>query len=101
MFRIHFTRALIVLTLIASLAALPAAAQAAPRVEDHGDGRGGLSLVRAVVDWVADRVTSMWGAGGPELDPTGGKKALSIPPPEAPTFSSREEPLDLQTSDGR
>lgn len=96
MTRILFTRALIVLTLIASLAVLPATAQAAPRVDDGEDG-GGFSLVRVVVDWVSERVRSVWGGGGADWDPTGGKKALLPPSPELP---APEKALDPQRSDG-
>jgi len=97
MLRIHFTRALIVLTLIASLAALPAAAQAAPRAEDHeGERAGSVSVLGSLIDWV----TSIWGATGPDFDPTGGKKALGTPR-EAPALSSREEPTDPRLPDGR
>jgi len=84
MFRIHFTRALIVLTLIASLAALPAAAQAAPRVEDgDGDRGASVSVLGTLIDWV----TSIWGAGSPDWDPTGGKHVIAAPTPD-------EEPTD-------
>jgi hypothetical protein len=76
MHRIHFTRALIVLTLIGTLAALPATAQAATRVDDGAGDGDGFSLVRVVVDWVSERVRSIWGAGGPAVEPTGNR-----PPP--------------------
>jgi len=81
MIRIQFTRALIVPAVIASLLVLPAAAQAAPR-EDHRDGDGGgISLLGSLFGWV----TSLWGAGGSDLDPSGRKlTALGPPPPEVP-----------------
>lgn len=90
MHRIQWTRALIVLTLIGSLAALPATAQAAVRVED-GEGEGsGFSLMQVVVDWVSDQVRSIWGAGGSDWDPTGHR-----PPPNfTPEQGAYEAPID-------
>jgi hypothetical protein len=97
MHRIHWTRALIVLTLIGTLAALPATAQAAARVDDgDGDG-GGVSLVRVVVDWVSEQVRSIWGAGHPTADPTGNK--LLPAPPEEPLTAPIVEPTDPQAVD--
>ena len=88
MLRIHFTRALIVLTLIASLAALPAAAQAAPRAEDHAvdDRAGSFSVLGSLIDWV----TSVWGAGGPSWDP-GQKLAQPEPPPPSESEDGASE----------
>lgn len=77
---IRFTRALTVLTLIASLAVLPAAAQAAPRDGQRDDG--GVKLLASLLDWVS----SIWGAGGGNWDP--GARPIAAPVPEpaaAPT----------------
>lgn len=80
----HFPRALIVLALTVSLAALPAAAQAAPRDDDRAEG--GISLLTRLVDWVS----SIWGAGGQGFDPTGWTPTTS---PTAPAAApSSEEP---------
>lgn len=76
---IRVTRALIVLTVIASLAVLPAAAQAAPR--DSGRDEGGVSLLASLFDWVS----SIWGAGGGNWDPTGRQPTTAGPEPTMAT----------------
>lgn len=88
---IRFTRALIVLALTVSLAALPAAAQAAPRDGDRDEG--GVSLLASLLDWVS----SIWGAGGGNWDPTGRTPtatptapAAEEPSPEAPSAAVNE-----------
>ena len=97
MFRIHFTRALIVLTLIASLAALPAAAQAAARADDHGvDRAGSVSVLGSLIDWV----TSIWGAGGSDADPSGSKLTANPPRPEEPSTTPIVERTAPETGDG-
>ena len=80
---IRFTRALIVLALTMSLAALPAAAQAAPRDADRDEG--GVSLLASLIDWVS----SVWGAGGQGFDPTG-RTPTSSPTTPVATPSSEE-----------
>jgi hypothetical protein len=81
---IRFPRALIVLALIASLAALPAAAQAAPRDADRDEG--GVSLLGLLIDWVSN----IWGAGGGNFDPTGrtSTSPTGPTPVAAPTAAS-------------
>jgi hypothetical protein len=81
----RFPRALIVLALTVSLAALPAAAQAAPRDADRTEG--GIPLLARLVDWVS----SIWGAGGGNFDPTG-RTPTSTPTAPVAAPSSEEPP---------
>lgn len=71
----RFTRALAVVVLAASLLALPAVSQASPRIAD--DRNGSVSLLVRL--W--ERISSLWGAGGGSLDPSG---VVSNPPVAAP-----------------
>lgn len=68
----RFIRALAAVSLVVSLFAIPAAADAAPRLDRGGDD-GSLSLVVRIREWIG----RIWGQGGPSVDPGG----MKPPPP--------------------